>query len=114
MHYHSASPCIPDTSIDANVNMEGKVDDHGFAADQDVLAWMRKGFEKMPYRSVFGLSKDGRPIYTPHYDNGKDYDDCDVDVCNGMLLNGHYSYVATFFHPYIMGCYGPGDSPNLM
>lgn len=43
----------------------------------------------------------------------KDYNDCDVDVCNGMKIGGHYAYVATFFHPYIMGCYGPGDSPNL-
>jgi len=43
----------------------------------------------------------------------KSYDACDVDVCNGMMVGDHYSYVSTFFHPYIMGCFGPGDSPNL-
>jgi len=31
-----------------------------------------------------------------------------VDVCNGMMINGHYAYVLTLFHPYFMGCYGPG------
>jgi len=70
---------------------------------------MREGFETaLPYRSVFGISKDGRPIYTPYYDNGETYDSCDVDECNGMMIDGHYSYVSTEFHPYVMGCYGPG------
>jgi hypothetical protein len=60
---------------------------------------------------VAGVSKDGRPIYGPHYDNGKMYADCDVDVCNGAIINGNYAYVMTDFHPYIMGCYGPGNYP---
>jgi hypothetical protein len=47
------------------------------------------------------------------YSDGKTYNDCDVDVCNGILLNGHYSYVSTFTHPYIMGCYGPGSTPEI-
>jgi hypothetical protein len=64
--------------------------------------------EKMAYRSVLGLAKDGRPVYTPIYSGGSSYDDCDIDVCNGIFLNGHYAYVSTLNHPYIMGCYGPG------
>lgn len=67
----------------------------------------------LKYRSVLGISKDGRPIYTPLYDDGKTYDDCDVDICNGMMIGGHYAYVSTMFHPYIMGCFGPGSSPTL-
>ena len=70
-------------------------------------------YKNVPYRSVFGLSKDGRPIYTPHYDNLKDYQDCDVDICNGIKIGGHYSYVSTYFHPYVMGCYGPDENSNL-
>jgi len=78
------------------------------------LTKIREVYEKKhPFRSVFGLSKDGRPIYTPHYGGKKDYTDCDVDVCNGMNINGHYSYVSTYFHPYVMGCYGPGDKSSL-
>ena len=68
--------------------------------------------ESMRYRSTFGLSKDGRPIYTPLHGNGAEYQSCEVDVCNGMTIGGHYSYVSTLFHPYIMGCYGAGNSPN--
>ena len=60
----------------------------------------------IPYRTAIGIAKDGRPIYSPYYGNGNTYKDCDVDVCNGIMINGQYSYVATFFHPYIMGCYG--------
>lgn len=36
------------------------------------------------------------------------YSDCEVDVCNGVTVDGFYMYTATKFHPYIMGCYGPG------
>lgn len=69
--------------------------------------------EKLPYRSTFGISKDGRPIYTPFWDNGKLFDDCAVDICNGMEIGGHYSYVATLFHPYTMGCFGPGSNLEI-
>jgi hypothetical protein len=66
----------------------------------------------VPYRTAIGISKDGRPIYSPYYGNGKKYNDCDVDVCNGITINGQYSYVATFFHPYVMGCFGKGSNPT--
>ena len=36
-----------------------------------------------------------------------------MDICNGMNLTGTYAYVTTFFHPYIMGCYGKGSSIHL-
>lgn len=26
-----------------------------------------------------------------------------------MEIDGQYSYVSTFFHPYIVGCYGAGN-----
>jgi len=77
-----------------------------------VIDVYKGAYQKLPYRSVFGLSKDGRPVYTPFYDNLKLYDHCDVDMCNGKLIDGQYVYVSTFFHPYVMGCYGPGDSPT--
>lgn len=72
----------------------------------------QESYKKLPYRSVFGVSKDGRPIYTPYHGNLKSQDACDVDICNGKLVGGHYAYVSTFFHPYVMGCYGPGASPE--
>jgi len=74
---------------------------------------MRSGWEAMPFRSVLGISKDGLPVYTPYYGGGKSYTYCEVDICNGKMINGNYSYVSTFFHPYIIGCYGRGSNPEL-
>merc|ERR1719198_349454 len=62
---------------------------------------------------LLGISKDGRPIYTPFHNNGQEYSGCDVDICNGIEIGGHYSYVSTMFHPYIMGCYGPGTNLDI-
>lgn len=102
LHYHVPSTCAGDKKWE---------DDTVGINDQDVMKVIRDSWKNKGYRSVFGLSKDGRPIYGPFYDDGKEYDDCDVDVCNGLMIDGEYSYVSTFFHPYVMGCYGPGNNP---
>ena len=104
MHYHSASTCIPDKESYENIG----------PFTQDIVETMTTAYQSnLPYRSVFGLAKDGRPVYTPMHSGGSVMDSCDVDVCNGFDLNGHYSYVSTLFHPYIVGCYGPGSSPSV-
>jgi hypothetical protein len=72
---------------------------------------MKEGWLAKPYRSVLGISKDGLPVYSPYYKGGNAYTFCEVDICNGMMIDGYYSYVATFFHPYIIGCYGKGNNP---
>jgi hypothetical protein len=69
-------------------------------------AWATK--DRIP----IGISKDGRVIYSPTYTAGTVYDDCDVDICNGIMISGQYSYVSTFYHPYVIGCYGPGSTPK--
>ena len=105
-HYHCATTCLPDKA-----SHEAIIDD--MSASTDPLGMMRTTYTNhMPYRKPFGISKDGRPIYTPMYSNGEEYTGCDVDVCNGMEVNGHYAYVSTFFHPYFMGCYGPGPGSD--
>ena len=104
MHYHSASTCVAD---------KDSYENQGPPFTADVVDSITEAFEtNLSYRSVFGLAKDGRPVYTPLHSGGIAMDDCDVDVCNGFDLNGHYSYVTTLFHPYIVGCYGPGSMPN--
>ena len=35
-------------------------------------------------------------------------------MCNGIEIGGYYSYVTSFFHPYIMGCYGRGSNTELI
>lgn len=73
----------------------------------------RAACRAIPYRSALGIAKDGRPILSPYYNAGTAYDDCEVDVCNGRDINGHYQYVSTFFHPYTVGCFGRGSAPEL-
>lgn len=109
-HYHSASPCQVDSARGASgtVNVDEEYDAQG----EVILGTIRDTWKaNAPYRSVAGVSKDGRPIYGPFYDDGEMYADCDVDVCNGAIINGNYAYVMTDFHPYVMGCYGPGNYP---
>ena len=99
LHYHAASPCL------ANSNLYSST--AGVTASySDVKTYLQQQWANSPYRSTFGIAKDGRPIYTPLHNNGLPYVSCDVDVCNGINLNGTYAYVTTLFHPYIMGCYG--------
>ena len=74
---------------------------------------IQESWLKRPFREVFGLSFDGRPIYSPYYSDGKLYEGCDVDVCNGLFIDGEYGYVTTIFHPFVIGCYGPGSNPGF-
>lgn len=60
-----------------------------------------------------GLAKDGNIIYGPFDKDGKEWLACNVDICNGIMMNGYYSYVTTSFFPYILGCFGPGNNPGV-
>jgi len=76
-----------------------------------------------PWRTAIGIGKDGRIIWSPYYldeesDEFKEYGACEVDICNGLKMNfrnnsggdqDYYMYVATRYHPYTLGCYGPGS-----
>jgi len=99
-HYHTASTCIGDSAWKDKL-LTGKL-------QYDVKDAIRDSYTSgLKFRSVFGISKDGRPIYTPLYNNAKEVKDCEVDICNGLTVNGHYAYTTTLFRPYVMGCYGP-------
>ena len=62
---------------------------------------------------ALGIVKDGHIVYSPYKEDGTLYSYCDVDVCNGLTLGDNYAYVATTFHPYFVGCWGPGNNPNF-
>ena len=66
-----------------------------------------------------GVSKDGRAIYGPKRPgSGTTYSACELDVCNGKLVTPDgetstvYAYFGTIHHPYIIGCWGPGNTPD--
>lgn len=106
-HYHIASPC------QGNNNFLSEDSSRTGQMTADVIALSQKGYSNLQYRSVYGISKDGRPIYTPYHTGGEMYTACQVDVCNGLEVNGYYSYVATYFHPYFIGCFGTGSNPDM-
>ena len=57
-----------------------------------------------------GIAKDGHVIYGPYKEDGTLWNACDLDLCNGMYLNENiYAYATTTFHPYFVGCWGPGN-----
>jgi len=106
-HYHSASPCLSARKADYELKTG--------AVDVDFKTQLMEAWAGSD-REAIGIAKDGRPIMSPMYTSGSSQiavDDCDVDICNGLEISGNYMYVSTFFHPYIMGCFGKGSAPEL-
>ena len=68
MQYYAASSCIADKKyLEKNI---GPVDLPIDEIITDAYDTSKR------YRSVLGVSKDGRPIYTPMHGGGKTYSDC--------------------------------------
>ena len=108
-HYHTLSPAF------AKTEKERAQPAVSFTGDTNEL--IEGYFKSSSYsqgRKVVGLAKDGHIIWGPYKKSGSSYkliDPCDVDVCNGMEVDGQYGYASTLFHPYLVGCWGPGSSP---
>jgi len=80
---------------------------------------------KVPSK-VVGVAKDGHVIYgavksgSISSQNAELYTACELDGCNGVITTvGEgdaaekvYTYRATTFHPYLVGCFGPSDMPT--
>ena len=72
---------------------------------------MQSAWSTILYRTAIGLAKDERIIWSPYSNNSTPYFYCDVDVCNVITVNNFYEYASTFFAPYTLGCFGPGNYP---
>jgi len=110
LNYQCMSPCAFYNNTSFITNKTMPIDKHINSIMEDP-----ETASNHKYRQVFGIAKDGRPIYTPYHSNGQKYGPCDVDVCNGIEIGvpKQYSYVATSFHPYTIGCFGRGSKPNF-
>mmetsp|Transcript_40523 Transcript_40523/g.39044 ORF Transcript_40523/g.39044 Transcript_40523/m.39044 type:complete len:118 (-) Transcript_40523:40-393(-) len=61
-----------------------------------------------------GIAKDGYIIWGPYNNQGSEWSSCDVDICNGLYVDDtNYGYVSTSFHPYFLGCWGPGNNATV-
>lgn len=101
--YNTPSNCLADLS---SVTWTGEYN------KSDINETLRAAWSGKDKKAI-GIGKDGRIIYSPTYSSGTVYSPCQLDICNGMMYAGKYAYTSTFFHPYIMGCYGPGSTPDM-
>ncbi|CDW90076.1 UNKNOWN [Stylonychia lemnae] len=105
--YHMYSPCIYETSIRTKVMM--CKEDGACSFDLRTYAAANTPVEARVILPI-GLAKDGRVIYGPYRQDRQLWQPCDVDICNGRYFGTYYGYVATMFHPYILGCFGPSNT----
>lgn len=108
-HFQSFSPCMmasPQKSATAGASCVST----GNCAS-NTAQYMVNGVSKSV--TPVGLALDGHIIYSPWKSSTQLWDDCDVDVCNGLQVNGAYGYAMTNFHPYTVGCWGPGNKTPL-
>lgn len=61
---------------------------------------------------TIGIARDGHMILGPYKDDGTLWQPCEVDVCNGVTIDGSYHYVLTRFFPYSIGCWGPASKTS--
>lgn len=110
--YHMFSPCIYDVGIKQTASPCNSAEFPGCQKDvrEHALSYIPAQLQtKLPV----GIAKDGRIIYGPFKTDGTLWQPCDVDVCNGRRDGNYYYYVSTMFHPYFVGCWGPGNSPSV-
>jgi hypothetical protein len=62
---------------------------------------------------IMGVAVDGFPIYGPWDENGVELTPADLDVCNGMEVNGSYRYIITQDFPYGPGCLWGNPSDDI-
>jgi len=96
---YAAAPiaCEDDTACNAN------------ALSFSATAYLDAGWNS---QKPIGLIKDGHILWGPYDSTGNLWTGCEIDVCNGLKLDGYYGYVSSMFHPYFWGCFGPGNQPS--
>lgn len=113
-HYHAVSPCMMDGNFLTGRDMSDCASNAECHADK--VAWALKGFEASQYRTqtVIGVAKDGHVLYGMYDSSGALWSTTTVDACNGVWdpTKQDYFYVATRWHPYLIGCMGPANQPH--
>jgi hypothetical protein len=108
-HFYSFSPCMLPSAQKAAV-LGSSCGSYG-NCNSATSTYMVSGVPHVP--TPVGLALDGHIIYSPWKSATDLYGSCDVDVCNGLQVNGVYGYAMTNFHPYTVACWGPGNLSPL-
>lgn len=111
-HYYMNSPCIYSRS-DLKTQNSGPCSGNKLC-NEDPLSYTLS-FTSEGERALLpiGIAKDGHLIYGPYKNDGTLWQPNEVDACNGYVYQGQYIYVSTQFHPYTIGCWGPGNFHNF-
>lgn len=106
-HYHFMPPCIFNAALDdtAGPCLTG--------CSNNLINYGLSGYTTKKTLTPIGIAKDGHIIYGPYDSTGKTWVGTEVDICNGKMIDGVYGYVASTFHPYFVGCWGPGNYPTF-
>jgi len=107
-HYHAMAPC----NVDDTYGSPPKSCSSSASCSANALTYGESAYDEKDGLNPIGIAKDGHIIWGVYDSNGALWDDCDIDVCNGAIIDGSYGYVASDFHPYFVGCWGPGNSPS--
>lgn len=101
---HFAPACYADESLQTNFNL---------VAGHDAVEYVDNAFDSFGHQEPIGIAKDGHIIWGPKNAEGQEWNDCELDICNGLFVDGFYGYAATNYFPYTVGCYGPGNYNTL-
>jgi len=107
-HYHEMAPCAIDTSFGTPPSSCASKS----TCSSKELTYGESAYVNNKKLTPIGIAKDGHIIWGPYTSTGALWSDCDLDVCNGAIIDGVYGYAASDFHPYFVGCWGPGNSPS--
>ncbi|TNV79542.1 hypothetical protein FGO68_gene10160 [Halteria grandinella] len=109
-HYLANSPCIQSPLLRANESID-MCSSNTLCRFSRITSYM--GGQAVKALAPVGVALDGRRIYGVYKGSNSVWGPCDVDVCNGRVINGDYSYVMSNFHPYTVSCWGPGNESVL-
>lgn len=110
-HYYTMSPCILSGALKSSPTAKTCASDTTCKSDKSTYILKAKSSQKT--LTPIGIARDGHKIYGPYDEDGNTWDPCDVDMCNGLIIDGEYAYVMTTFFPYTVGCFATGNQPLL-
>ena len=108
-HYRMGSGCAkitPSGSLSSCASVP--------ACSSNISQYSITSFSNYATLTIIGIARDGHIIFGPYVASGTEVTS-GTDICNGMFYDsiGNYAYFATRKYPYLTGCYGPGNYPNV-
>lgn len=87
-HYHFMPPCIANPNLNLSTGIVAC--SNNTACKADVRTYSESAYTSAGKNTLqpIGIAKDGFIIYGPYDANGNLWKSCDVDICNGLWING--------------------------